>query len=118
MRNITYGISDNGFVISRIGSEVAFWIMKSGFEKMSIFESNSALNVYWTKKIPTPIKNIHRKFWGLPLLPGSNIIPKQGYVLYAKGTINNPSKLIVKIYNEAESKMMGEKDWDVVAFSR
>jgi len=81
MRNIQYGIdTDTGLVWSRIGSQVALPVLQ--FDKMTpennfqtiyelekmdvIHTAGHAYNcVRWTRKIPTVIKNLHRKFWGM-----------------------------------------------------
>ena len=40
-------------------------------EKMDVIEVAGASynSVKWTRKIPTELKNIHRKFWGMKPLP-------------------------------------------------
>jgi hypothetical protein len=78
MRTIQYGIDrDTGLVWSRIGSQVAVPVLQYDkmtpennftpsyeLEKMDVI--GHAYNcVRWTRKIPTVIKNLHRKFWGM-----------------------------------------------------
>jgi len=90
-RIITYGIEPDGTVISRVDSEIAFPVLDfaaigqggDGFqpgdfrgpERYSLKKSPvhpyfregdvTYAEVRWTKKIPIPVKNLHRKFWGM-----------------------------------------------------
>jgi hypothetical protein len=85
-KNITYATHPDGYVISRVGSEVAWPVIQydqigkdgdfSGpmpvqLEKFSVSSLNSVTGYFewatltWTKKIPTEIKNNHRQFWGM-----------------------------------------------------
>ena len=79
MSTITYAIDpDTGFVWSRIGSHVAIPVLDYGkmtpannftptyhLEKFDVFSTIPSINyVKWTRKIPTAIKNQHRRFWG------------------------------------------------------
>jgi hypothetical protein len=80
-RIITYAIhKDDGVVISKVGHEVAWPVLdfvaigKDGdfskpltynLEKMETLSiGHEWQRLKWTKKIPTEIKNVHRKFWG------------------------------------------------------
>ena len=91
MNQITYAVTPDGHTISRIGSEVATGVLdyeamvpENGynagyyFEKFSVhcISSNEWDSWYWTKKIPLPVKNMHRKFWGLPELKDENPVPR------------------------------------------
>ena len=84
---ITFAIHTDGFVVSRVNSELAWPILdyaaigqggdgfkkgdfngpiKYNLEKISVFSgSDEWSQLRWTKKIPIEIKNIHRKFWGM-----------------------------------------------------
>lgn len=79
-RTIQYGIDEaTGYVVSRVGSEVAFFVIgfkdmkaedgyavKGNLERMPILEVAPSLRaVRWTRKIPVATKNLHRKFWGM-----------------------------------------------------
>jgi len=84
MRTIQYAIdSDTGLVISRVGNEFAWPVLDYGnmrpendypincrLEKMAVsrIAGRYWIGLKWTKKIPKEIKNIHREFWGFPLL--------------------------------------------------
>lgn len=84
MKNITYAIHDAGYVVSRVGSEVAWPILDFAamtlenkfrisyyLERIQVYEVSSEWDsLHWTKKIPVEIKNQHRDFWGLPRLRG------------------------------------------------
>jgi hypothetical protein len=77
-RTITYMVDkETTTVWSRVGNEVAIpvldfagmkpencWEMNYDLEKMDSSVLYHA-NVIHTRKIPTGIKNIHRKFWGM-----------------------------------------------------
>lgn len=84
-RIITYAIhKDDGLVISRVGSELAWPTLQ--YEDMkpeNNFETSYKLEratlqeassdwprLEWTKKIPRDLKNRHREFWGLPPIKG------------------------------------------------
>lgn len=83
IKNITYAIHSDGYVISRVGSDVAWPIldydgmkpennfaMKYFLEKMSVHAiSREWDSLKWTKKIPVEVKNYHREFWGFKPLP-------------------------------------------------
>ena len=89
MNRITYAINRrDGFVISRIGSELAWPVYqfsefgKDGdftgeipiaLEQLSVYEAVTEWkDLLWTKKIPVEIKNLHRVFWGMKPLPAPN----------------------------------------------
>ncbi len=81
MKNITYAIDqDTGLVISRVGSELAWpildfdnmrpensYTMNYYLEKITVFSVAGRVwnGLKWTRKIPTSIKNLHRKFWDM-----------------------------------------------------
>jgi len=81
MRNITFAIdTETRLVISRVGDELAWpildydnmrpennYTMNYYLEKITVFSvvGRSYNNLKWTKKIPTNIKNLHRRFWGM-----------------------------------------------------
>lgn len=87
MRVLTFAISNDGFVYSRLtvnGNTQGFAVPVLDFEGM--IPSNNFDTVYdltnfpwisrntwdsltWTKKISTIMKNIHRVFWGMKPLP-------------------------------------------------
>ena len=73
---------DSGLVVSRVGREFAWPILqydKIGeggdftkpfeyeLERVGVF-STGPIRLRHTRKIPTTLKNTHRKFWGMPLL--------------------------------------------------
>ena len=79
MKAILYGINENtGHVYSRVGSEVAIPVLR--YEKMqpennfgTIYElekfdiihlASEWSFIYWTRKLPVELKNMHRSFWG------------------------------------------------------
>jgi len=78
-RRIMYMIDLEGFVYSRVGSEIAIPVLdfegmtpKNGYktdyplEKFNVLQVAYALrHVRHTRKIPVEIKNEHRKFWGM-----------------------------------------------------
>lgn len=87
MRRIIYAIDeDTGLVCSRVGSEIAYPILDyvkigqdgdfSGplnyyLEKFSVLElaeTSAYARLRWTRQLPIEVKNIHRAFWGMPLL--------------------------------------------------
>jgi hypothetical protein len=83
-RTITYAIGlDSGYVYSRVGDKVALPIidykdmgpennfaLKYHLEAVPVHEIGREWNsLKWTRKIPTDIKNYHRQFWDMPLLP-------------------------------------------------
>ncbi len=69
-------------VVSRVGSELAWpildydnmlpenhYTMNYSLKKTQVFAASSVWYILkWTRRIPKEIKNIHRKFWGFPLL--------------------------------------------------
>jgi hypothetical protein len=89
-RIITYGIRPDGIVISRVGGEIASPVLdfaaigqggdgyasgdfngptRYNLEKFPIHpyfrnEDVTYPEVRWTRKIPVPLKNRHRAFWG------------------------------------------------------
>ncbi len=82
MKTITYAVDENGTVYSRMGSVLAIPVLLYNFigkdgdftkplefqlEKVEIKDLSTTVffSLIWTKKIPTQIKNKHRKFWGL-----------------------------------------------------
>ena len=81
-RTIQYGVNIDGQVWSRVGSELAIPILdydnmtpKNNFSISYYLEKIDVLSVCrelrfvkWTRKIPTELKNKHRKFWGFCLL--------------------------------------------------
>ena len=81
-RTIQYAIHDDGHVISRVGSEVAWpildydgmtpensYAMIYNLETMSVHSVAHEWHMLkWTRKIPVEIKNIHREYWGFPKL--------------------------------------------------
>jgi len=84
MRQITYLLSPEGHVISRVGSEVAWPILdyenmkpENNFEPRYFLEKIPVLQVArelgrckGTRKICREIKNYHREFWGFKPLKG------------------------------------------------
>lgn len=82
-QTITYAVDrDSGEVVSHFGDAYAWPILdyeaigKDG-DYNAPFEYNlakldqrtvgrGAAYLYWTKRIPTEVKNLHRAFWGLP----------------------------------------------------
>jgi hypothetical protein len=82
-RIITYAIHSEGEVWSRVGDEVALPVLdfkgmtpQNNFaasydlEKEDVLRIRSDWNyLRWTKKVPVFAKNLHREFWGFPLLP-------------------------------------------------
>ena len=82
-RTIMYAYNtESGMCISRVDSEVAIPVLEYGkmvpennfqtsykLEKCSVHELAQVWSEYkWTRKIPFTIKNMHRKFWGMPEL--------------------------------------------------
>ena len=82
MKSIQYAIHSEGYVISRVGSEVAWPVldfagmtpensyeMNYYLEKVSVHEIVSEWNLLnWTRKVPLKVKNVHREYWGFPRL--------------------------------------------------
>lgn len=83
MRTIQYAIdTSTGLVVSRVGSVLGWpileydkMLLENNFEtsyhleKIRIIEVVSSMAVLnRTRKIPKRIKNLHRKFWGFPLI--------------------------------------------------
>ena len=85
MKTIQYAIDrETGLIVSRVGSELAWPIL--GYDSMKP-ENNYRMGYYlekmdvldvagqtwsmlkWTRKIPIALKNLHRTFWGMKLLP-------------------------------------------------
>ena len=79
-RTIRYAIeADTGLVYSRVGDQVAVpvldyegmtpannFAMAYNLEKYLVYALAGEWGYYrWTRKIPTPIKNLHRAFWGM-----------------------------------------------------
>lgn len=78
MNNITYGFNDDG-VYARLGDRIAFTVLnyaemspENGFAADYSIEDDSAFSVlqhsdeiFWTKKIPTAVKNAFRTHFGL-----------------------------------------------------
>jgi hypothetical protein len=75
-------IDPDGHVFSRVGSEVAIPVLDfDGMKPENNYEMNYQLEKFdvikvavelshciGTRKIPTALKNIHRKFWGMKQL--------------------------------------------------
>lgn len=84
-RIIQYAIHTDGFVVSRVGSELAWPILdwdgmlpENGFKAEHYLDRVPVLDVRhewsllkWTRKVPISAKNLHRQFWGFPLLKSS-----------------------------------------------
>lgn len=85
-RIITYAVDQEGLVLSRVEDEIAFPVLeyeKIGeggdftqpftyhLEKDTVFGFPQSFwqSLRWTRKIPVALKNKHRAFWGMPLLP-------------------------------------------------
>ncbi len=79
-RRIQYGVDrETGFVVSRCGDQVAFAVIdfsdmcpEDGFQIKAHLEVDKAISVLphmpliqWTRKIPTGIKNVHRKIFDM-----------------------------------------------------
>ena len=78
-KRITYALHPEGYVVSRVGSEMAWPVLdwnamtpENSFTTLYLLERVSVHSVaneyhllHWTKKIPDQIKNEHRKFWGM-----------------------------------------------------
>ena len=74
-KTIQYGINTDGLVWSRVGSEIALPVLEYDkikgqepfqyhLEKFPILSLCRELHfIKWTRKIPTKLKNKHRKFW-------------------------------------------------------
>ena len=72
----------SGMCISRVGSNIACPVLEYDkmqpennfetsykLEKMSVHAISQVWDEYkWTRKIPFHVKNMHRKFWGMPEL--------------------------------------------------
>ena len=84
-RTIQYMVDqESGLVWSRVNGEVAIPILDwEGMKPENSFQTNYYLEKYKafdvirelnnlkrTRKIPTALKNIHRKFWGMKPLKG------------------------------------------------
>ena len=86
MRTIMYAIDKiSGMAFSQVGREIAVPVLdyenmkpENDFHCDYYLEAVPALAAYigtefkWTRKIPNAIKNIHREFWGMPMLKGKN----------------------------------------------
>ena len=94
MKTIQYAIHEDGYVVSRVGSEVAWPVLDydaigrggDGYPVGNYYGPNRwTLNkipvhhvgtewvlLKWTKKIPLSDKNEHRKFWGMKPVKGSS----------------------------------------------
>jgi hypothetical protein len=85
-RSIRFAFNrEDGHVISRVGNVLAWPILdfqaigKNGdytqpfqynLEKIDVLQVGREWDsLYWTKYIPTEMKNIHRKYWGMKPLP-------------------------------------------------
>ena len=81
MKRITYAVDkETGQVISRMGSIVAIPVLDYPpasltapltyhLESFYAYELSDVWQTYrWTRKLPRKTKNMHRAFWGLPLL--------------------------------------------------
>ena len=84
-RTIQYGVdSDTGLVVSRVGSEVAWPVLNYDamipdnnfaahyhLERFALLAVASGIRaaIRWTRNVPISIKNRHREFWGMRLLP-------------------------------------------------
>lgn len=95
-RFITYAVHDEGFIVSRVGNELAWPVLDFGgigmggterstgkafekgnftgptnydLEKVQVHSCREWRSLRWTKKIPTVNKNEHRVFWGMKPLP-------------------------------------------------
>lgn len=83
MRTITYAKDlGTGYVCSRVGDEMCIPIIdfsdmgpednfaiKSHLERIPFLDVVLHVNLLHTRKIPREIKNEHRAFWGMRLLP-------------------------------------------------
>jgi len=79
VKNITYAIHTDGYVVSRVGRDIAWPVldykgmtpgnnyqMIYNLERMSVFGIGPEWDLLkWTKKIPIEVKNEHRAFWGM-----------------------------------------------------
>jgi len=81
MKHITYAIDEDGIVVSRVGSELAWPVldydaigmggdfrgpMLYHLERVTVGSATHEMRSFkWTKKIPCRLKNRHRKFWGM-----------------------------------------------------
>jgi len=81
-KTITYMVNPDGYVYSRVGSEVAIPVldfegmkpennyeMKYDLEKFNVTTvAGELFHCIGTRKIPIEVKNHHRKFWGMKAL--------------------------------------------------
>jgi hypothetical protein len=84
VRQISYGVDEDGLVYSRVGSEAAVPVLdfeaigqggdgyepgdfrgptRYTLEKTTVYELRFE-GIRWTKNIPVEVKNVHRVFWG------------------------------------------------------
>ncbi len=104
VKNIIYGIAQDGTVLSNMNGKWVFNITGE-FER-----TNQLTDLLNTKKIPIPIKNKHRKFWGLPILRTNERIPEDGYIAIFKGNTRNPRDLKIVKYSTKYEKMLENID--------
>lgn len=78
MRTITYGVLDDGLVVSRVDNQYAIPVLDwdhmtpdNSFEIRYQLEKGPITDlapmwdyIKWTRKIPKTLKNKHRAFWG------------------------------------------------------
>ena len=78
-KTITYMISPDGHIYSRVGSQIAIPVLDfAGMKPENNYVTNYSLekfealscasdinNSIHTRKIPVEMKNLHRKFWGM-----------------------------------------------------
>ena len=78
-RIIMFAVHADGYVVSRVGSEVAWPVLQwesmtpeNSFtpsyllEKFNMYSIGSEWQLLkWTKKVPLADKNAHRQFWGM-----------------------------------------------------
>ena len=122
-RRIMYMIDTReGLVYSRVDSEVAMPVldfkgMKSennyemnyNLEKFKVLDvASSLINSIGTRKIPTEIKNQHRKFWGMKPLS----LPKQYHLQMNIGK----AKYVVNHYNGIKTHKDGSPFYDIKIF--
>ena len=83
-RIITYAVDrEEGWIISRVGPEIAHPVYQFAdfgtdgdftgeipveLDRFSIYDLQPWGRYRWTKKIPVEVKNLHRAYWGFPLL--------------------------------------------------
>jgi hypothetical protein len=112
VRQVTYAIHADGFVISRFRDALAWPVLeyveigmggverstgctyeKGDFrgptnchlERFPVHSCHEWNQLRWTKKIPNRLKNLHRQFWGMPLLPEPpHDDPRQGRLAWPR----------------------------------